>query len=48
MDKSTKYGHFLSLSHPYSATMVAQQFVDLVYKFHGLPDTISIIEILFS
>lgn len=36
----TKYAHFMSLSHPYTAKDVAQLFLDNVYKLHGLPATI--------
>ncbi|KAJ3704209.1 hypothetical protein LUZ61_007914 [Rhynchospora tenuis] len=37
VDRLTKYAHFLSLSHPYKASTVAQLFLDTVYKLHGLP-----------
>ena len=40
IDKFTKYGHFLPLSHPYTAASVAQLFVDNIYKLHGLPKVI--------
>jgi hypothetical protein len=40
IDKYTKYGHFLPLSHPYSALTVAQKFVDNIYRLHGLPSVI--------
>lgn len=33
----TKYAHFISLSHPYSAFTLAQMFLDQVYKLHGAP-----------
>lgn len=36
----TKYNHFLGLNHPYDATMVAQVFIDSVYRLHGLPKII--------
>ncbi|GJX51156.1 hypothetical protein Tco_0278001 [Tanacetum coccineum] len=36
----SKYAHFVSLAHPYTATHVAQAFLDDVYKLHGLPQTI--------
>lgn len=35
----TKYAHFLSLSHPYSASTIAKVFLDNVYKLHGAPQT---------
>jgi hypothetical protein len=37
VDKLNKYGHFIPLSHPYTALQVAQVFVDQIYKLHGLP-----------
>lgn len=40
VDRLSKYAHFMPLSHPYSATQVAQCFLDHVYKLHGLPATI--------
>ena len=40
VDRFSKYAHFLSLSHPYSAPTVAKIFMDNVYKLHGLPASI--------
>lgn len=40
IDKFTKYGHFIPLSHPYTAQTVAQLYVDHIYKLHGLPKII--------
>ena len=40
MDRLSKYAHFIALSHPYSASTIAQVFVDNVYKLHGNPQTI--------
>ncbi|PKI37099.1 hypothetical protein CRG98_042533 [Punica granatum] len=40
VDRCTKYAHFMSLSHPYSASTVAQAFLDNVFKLHGMPETI--------
>ncbi|XP_039048297.1 uncharacterized protein K02A2.6-like [Hibiscus syriacus] len=37
IDKFTKYGHFLPLVHPFTATEVAKIFLDQVYKLHGQP-----------
>lgn len=37
VDKLTKYAHFLPLKHPYTASKVAELFVDGIYKLHGLP-----------
>nr|GEX13669.1 hypothetical protein [Tanacetum cinerariifolium] len=36
----SKYALFVALAHPYTATNVAQAFLDNVYKLHGLPQTI--------
>jgi hypothetical protein len=40
VDKMTKYGHFVALSHPFTAKQVAMAFVDNVYKLHSLPEII--------
>jgi hypothetical protein len=40
VDKFTKYGHFLPLTHPFTALTVAQLFMDNVYRLHGLPKAI--------
>jgi hypothetical protein len=40
IDKLTKYAHFIPISHPYTAMSVAQQFLNNIYKLHGLPRTI--------
>lgn len=40
IDRFTKYGHFLALSHPYTAEGVAKLFLDSVYKLHGPPISI--------
>ncbi|GJW18249.1 retrotransposable element Tf2 [Tanacetum coccineum] len=40
VDKLNKYAHCVALSHPYTATQVAQDFMDNVYKLHRLPHTI--------
>jgi hypothetical protein len=37
IDKFSKYGHFVPLSHPFSASKIAEVFVDNVYKLHSLP-----------
>ncbi|KAA3488050.1 reverse transcriptase [Gossypium australe] len=40
IDMLTKYGHFLPLHHPYTASLVAQEFLYHVYKLHGAPEAI--------
>ncbi|KAK4390194.1 Transposon Ty3-G Gag-Pol polyprotein [Sesamum angolense] len=40
VDRLTKYSHFLALTHPFSAELVARIFMDNVYKLHGFPTNI--------
>lgn len=40
VDIFTKYGHFLALSHPFTAESVAKLFMDTIYKLHGAPISI--------
>jgi transposase InsO family protein len=37
VDKLTRYAHFIPLSHPYTAQTVAKEFMDKVFKLHGMP-----------
>lgn len=37
VDRFTKYGHFMALSHPYTAVKVAQVFLANVLKLYGIP-----------
>lgn len=37
VDKLTKYAHFIPLRHPYTASKVAEVFVDNVYRLHSMP-----------
>ncbi|GJV32485.1 putative mitochondrial protein [Tanacetum coccineum] len=40
VDRLSKYAHFMALNHPYTASFVAQVFLDSVYTLHGLPNLI--------
>nr|GEU92209.1 hypothetical protein [Tanacetum cinerariifolium] len=40
MERLSKYAYYVPLSHSYTATKVAQDFLNNVYKLHGLPQTI--------
>ena len=40
VDRLSKYAHFLALSHPFTAAMVAQLYFEHIFKLHGLPKTI--------
>jgi transposase InsO family protein len=37
IDKFTKYGHFVALTHPITAYEVARVFLETIYKLHKLP-----------
>lgn len=40
VDRLSKYGHFISLHHPYIATSLAQVFMNFFFRLHGLSKTI--------
>lgn len=40
VDRFTKYGHFLSLRHPFTAQGVANLVLDQIVSLHGVPKTI--------
>lgn len=40
VDRLSKSAHFLALSHPYTAKMVAEKFMEGIVKFHGMPKSI--------
>jgi hypothetical protein len=37
VDHISKYAHFYALQHPFTASNVAQCFMDHVFKLHGIP-----------
>jgi transposase InsO family protein len=40
VDRLSKYVHFISVAHPYSATKIAQIFIANIFKLHGMPSSI--------
>ena len=40
VDCLTKYAHFIALSHPFIASIVAKVFLDNIQKLHGTPKVI--------
>jgi hypothetical protein len=40
MDQFSKYVHFLTLNHPYTATTAARCFFDNIVRLHGSPSSI--------
>lgn len=48
VDKFSKYAHFLTLTHPFTALQVAKLYMHHIFKLHGLPQAIIQIEIEYS
>jgi hypothetical protein len=40
VDHLSKYSHFCTLQHPFTTSIVAQLFMDQVFKIHGMPHSI--------
>jgi hypothetical protein len=40
VDHLSKYAHFCALQHPFKASIVAQVFMDNIFKLHGMPKSI--------
>ena len=40
VNRLSKYVHFMALTHPFIAKIVAKRFVDGVFKHHGMPKSI--------
>ena len=40
VDRLSKYAHFFALQHPFTASIVAQLFMDHVFNIHGMPHSI--------
>ncbi|PKA47774.1 hypothetical protein AXF42_Ash014551 [Apostasia shenzhenica] len=40
VDRFSKYAHFIGLSHPFTASILAQIFVDQIFMLHGNPERI--------
>ena len=40
VDRLSKYAHLCSLQHPFTTSIMAQFFMDQVFKLHGMPHSI--------
>jgi hypothetical protein len=40
VDQLSRYVHFITLGHPYTATLVARAFFDSIARLHGVPGSI--------
>ncbi|CAL9021220.1 unnamed protein product [Prunus brigantina] len=39
-DRLSKYGHFVPIAHPYTASQVAEVFMREIFRLHGMPRSI--------
>jgi hypothetical protein len=42
VDHLSKYAHFCALQNPFKSSIVAQVFMDNIFKLHGMPQSIII------
>jgi hypothetical protein len=40
VDKFSKFAHFIPMRHPFTDATVAKLFMDVVYRYHGMPKSI--------
>ena len=40
VDKFSKYAHFIPLTHPFTALQIDKQFMNNIFKLHGMPSTL--------
>lgn len=40
VDRLSKYGHFVAIAHPYTASTIADVFVKEIFRLHGMPRSI--------
>ncbi|XP_062003229.1 uncharacterized protein LOC133720775 [Rosa rugosa] len=40
VDRLSKYGHFVAVTHPYSAAQIAEVFTKEIFRLHGMPRSI--------
>jgi hypothetical protein len=40
VDYLSKYANFCGLSHPFTPSIVAQAFMEQIFKLHGMPNSI--------